>query len=155
MGQRCRGFTLLELMIVIVLVGVLLGMVSFAVGPNPARQARQDAQGMAGLIQQLRERAVLDGEEFGLRLSDGGYRALRLAAHRWEPVSVLYTWPVNVQLHLEQDGYPLILGSDEGPPQVLMLSNDEISAFTLTFSTPERTLLSLSSDGFGEVVIDG
>lgn len=155
MVQRCRGFTLLELMVVIALIGVLLGMVSFAIGPNPARQARQDAHAVAALIQQLRERAVLDGEEFGLRLSDGGYRALRLAAKGWEPASVLHTWPVNVQLHLEQDGYPLILASDEGPPQVLMLSSDEISAFTLTFSTSERTLLSLSSDGLGEVVIDG
>ena len=146
---------MLELMIVIVLIGVLLGMVSFATGPNPARQARQEAHGMAGLIQQLRERAVLDGEEYGLRLSDGGYRAMRLAAQGWKPVSALHTWPVNVQLHLEQDGHPLILGIDDGPAQLLMLSSDETSAFTLTFSTPDRTLLSVSSDGLGEVVIDG
>lgn len=142
-------------MIVMVLIGVLLGMVSFATGPNPARQAWQDAHGMASLVRQLRERAVLDGVEYGIRLSDGGYRPMRLAASGWEPMAAFHTWPVNVQLQLEQDGHPLILGRDEGPPQLLMLSSDETSAFTLTFSIPDRTLLSVSSDGLGEVVIDG
>ncbi|WP_150713554.1 type II secretion system minor pseudopilin GspH [Pseudomonas fluorescens] len=155
MRQRCRGFTLLELMIVIVLIGVLLGMASLATGPNPARQARQEAHAMAGLVGQLRERAVLDGEEYGLRLSDGGYRMMRLAAQGWQPMAALQAWPVNVQLYLEQDGHPQTLQGDEGPPQLLMLSSDETSAFTLTFSTPDRTLLSVSSDGLGKVVIDG
>lgn len=146
---------MLELMIVIVLIGVLLGMVSLATGPNPARQARQDAQAIAGLVQQLRERAVLEGEEYGLRLSDAGYRAMRLGAQGWQPLAALQAWPVNVQLHLEQDGHALILGVDEGPAQLLMLSSDETSAFTLTFSIPDRTLLSVSSDGLSAVVIDG
>ena len=49
MPRRCRGFTLLELMIVLVLIGVLMGMVSFATGSSPARQARQEAVAFAGL----------------------------------------------------------------------------------------------------------
>lgn len=36
MRQRCRGFTLLELMVVMVLIGVLLGLVSLVGGSNPA-----------------------------------------------------------------------------------------------------------------------
>ena len=155
MRQRCRGFTLLELMIVIVVIGVLLCMVSLVGGPNPVRQARHEAHGMAGLIQQLRERAVLDGEEYGLRISDSGYRAMRLDARGWEPVAAFYKWPDTLRLHLEQDGHSLMLGADEGLPQLLMLSSDETSAFTQTFATRDSTLLSLSSDGLGEAVIDG
>ena len=155
MRQRCRGFTLLELMIVIVLIGVLLGMVSLAAGQNPALQARQEADGIARAIQQLRERAVLDGQEFGLRLSIDGYRAVRLVASGWEPLAALQPWPQNMRPHLELDGYPVRLGADEGAPQLLMLSSDETSAFTLTFATQAKALLMLSADGIGEVVIDG
>lgn len=35
MRQACRGFTLLEVMVVMVLVGVLLGMVGLATGSTP------------------------------------------------------------------------------------------------------------------------
>jgi general secretion pathway protein H len=155
MRHRCRGFTLLELMIVIVLIGVLLGMVSFAAGVNPARQARQEADVLMQVIQQLRERAVLEGQEYGLRLSTDGYRAMRLEVRGWESVTAFHRWPENVLLRLKRDGYSLIPGADEGPPQLLMLSSDETSVFTLTFASKERTWLSLSGDGIGEVAIDG
>lgn len=155
MQQRCRGFTLLELMVVIVLIGVLAGMVSFASGTSPARQARQEADALAGMIRQLRERAVLESQEYGVRLSAEGYRPLRLGSRGWEPVAAFYRWPDNLRLRLRHDGYVVNLGADEGPPQLLMLSSDETSLFTLTFEIEGRNWLSLSSDGVGEVQIDG
>ena len=155
MVYRCRGFTLLELMIVIVVVGVLLGMVSLATSVNPARQALQDANAMVHVMGQLRERAVLEGREYGLRLSADGYRVMRQGDRGWEPMAMLYRWPENVRPRLLQDGYALSLGADEGAPQLLIYSSDETSAFTLTLGSGNRTWLSLSSDGIGEVVIDG
>ena len=146
---------MLELMIVMVVIGVLVGMVSFATGPNPGREAREQAQGLADIIRQLREQAVLDGQQYGLRLSVDGYRALRLDVQTWKPVSPVYRWPENLRLHLEVDGQFVSLGRDDGPPHLLMLSSDETSAFTLTFMSADRTWLSLSGDGIGEVVIDG
>lgn len=155
MRRFCRGFTLLELMIVIVLIGVLAGMVSFATGMNPAQQARREADALAGMIRQLREKAVIDGQEYGVRLSADGYRAMRLDVRGWEAVTTVYRWPDHLRLRLKQDGYSVSLGTDEGPPQLLMLSSDETSTFTLTFEARDRIWSRLSSDGIGEVVIDG
>jgi general secretion pathway protein H len=146
---------LLELMIVLVLVGVLLGMVSLASGGSPARQVRQEAEAMVLVIHQLRQRAVFEGQEYGLRLSADGYRVMRLGVRGWDPVKELTDWPLSVRVRLQQDGYRVDLDADEGPPQLLMFSNDETSAFTLTFESGNRTWLSLSGDGIGEVVIDG
>jgi general secretion pathway protein H len=154
-GYRCRGVTLLELMIVMVVVGVLLGMVSLVGGGSPARQVRQEAEAMVQVIHQLRERAVFEGQEYGLRLSAEGYRMMHLGVRGWEPVKVLTDWPLSVRVRFQQDGYAVGLDADEGPPQLLLLSNDETSAFTLTFESGNRTWLSLSGDGIGEVVIDG
>ncbi|CAI8911007.1 general secretion pathway protein H [Pseudomonas sp. IT-P12] len=155
MRQGCRGFTLLEMMIVIVLIGALLGMVSLAAGPDPQRQARYQVHALAGMIQHMRERAVLEGREYGIRLSDSGYRAMRLEAREWKPMAALQPWPDGLRVQLDKDGHPLRLDADAGLPQVLMLSSDETSAFTLTFTVRGRTLLHLSGDGLGEVVIDG
>ena len=154
-SYRCRGFTLLELMIVIVMVGVLLGMVSFAGGGSPARQVRQEAEAMVQVIHQLRERAVFEGQEYGLRLSTDGHRVMRKEAHGWEPVGELTDWPLSVRLRLQLDGYWVELDADQGPPQLLMFSNDETSVFTLIFESSNRNWLSLSGDGLSEVTIDG
>jgi general secretion pathway protein H len=142
------------MMIVLVVVGVLLGMVSLAGGGNLARQVKQEAEAMVQVIHQLRERAVVEGQEYGLRLSAAGYRVMHLGVRGWEPVKALTDWPLNVRVRLQQDGYGAGLGADEGPPQLLLLSNDETSAFTLTFESGNRTWLSLSGDGIGEVAID-
>jgi general secretion pathway protein H len=155
MGYRCRGFTLLELMIVIVVVGVLLGMVSVVGGGSPAREVRQEAEAMVQVIHQLRERAVFEGQEYGLRLRTDGHRVMRLGVRGWEPVGELTDWPLSVRLRLQLDGYWVALDADEGPPQLLMFSNDETSVFTLILESGNRNWLSLSGDGLSEVAIDG
>ena len=142
-------------MIVIVMVGFLLGMVSLAGGGNPAREVRQEAEAMVQAIHQLRERAVFEGQDYGLRLSTGGHRPMRQGVHGWESVAELTDWPLSVRVRFRHDGYAVDLDADEGPPQLLIFSNDETSVFTLTFESGNRTWLSLSGDGLGEVAIDG
>lgn len=147
MGLHSRGFTLLELMVVIVLIGVLMGMVSLAVGPSPARQAREQAQAFVLLVQQLRERAVLDAQEYGVRVQLRGYQALRLKAQGWTAVTAVHRLPDNLTLGLEQDGHVLTLDDTQGSPQLLMLSSDEISPFRLFIKVAGQSVSQISSDG--------
>ncbi|MCL6704244.1 type II secretion system minor pseudopilin GspH [Pseudomonas sp. T1.Ur] len=154
MAHRCRGFTLLELMVVIVLIAVLLGMVGLVGGQSPARQARQHAQQFILLAQQLREQAMLQGQEHGLRLLDHGYQALRLDAQGWTTVSVFHRLPENLRLALEQEGHAVRLDDAQGPPQLLMLSSDEISPFRLIFKVAGQPFAQVLSDGIGEPLLD-
>ena len=62
---------------------------------------------------------------------------------------------MSVRVRFRHDGYAVDLGADEGPPQLLIFSNDETSVFTLIFESSNRTWLRLSGDGLGEVEIDG
>lgn len=154
MPKHSRGFTLLELMVVIVLIGVLLGMVSFATGNNPARQARQEASGLIQLLHKLREQAVLEGREYGVRLETDGYQVLMLDGPDWRPAGTAYRLPAGLQLRLEQEGQALKLGDRPGQPHLLLLSSDETSAFTLHIETDEQRWSSISSDGLGKPTID-
>ncbi|WP_204126944.1 type II secretion system minor pseudopilin GspH [Pseudomonas ogarae] len=154
MGRHCRGFTLLELMVVIVLIGILAGMVSFATGSSPAREARQQAHDFVRVVQQLRERAVLDGQEYGVRVQPRSYQALRLEAQGWTAVSALHRLPEGLTLGLEQDGHVLRLDDVQGPPQLLMLSSDEIGPFRLQLKVAGQTISRVASDGLAEPFID-
>lgn len=154
MGRRCRGFTLLELMVAIVLIGVLAGMVSLAIGPSPAREARQQAQDFSRVVQQLREWAVLDGVEYGVRVQPRGYQALRLDPRGWTAVAPLHRLPEGMSLGLEQDGHAWVLDEASGAPQLLMLSSDEISPFRLLVKVAGQRIARVSSDGLAEPSID-
>ncbi|WP_339503713.1 type II secretion system minor pseudopilin GspH [Pseudomonas sp. RL_105y_Pfl2_101] len=154
MGRHCQGFTLLELMVVIVLIGILAGMVSFATGSSPMREARQQAQDFVRVVQQLRERAVLDGQEYGVRVQPSSYQALRLEVQSWKAVSASHRLPEGLTLGLEQEGHVLMLDDAQGPPQLLMLSSDEISPFRLLIKVAGQTISRVSSDGLAEPLID-
>ena len=93
MRDSSLGFTLIELMVVIVMIGVLVTMVHISQGDKRARDARQEAQVMLALMQGLREKAVLEGQEYGLRLEPEAYQQMRLQGAIWQAVEAPVTLP--------------------------------------------------------------
>lgn len=152
---RCRGFTLLELMVVIALMGIVLGAVGLATGQSPGRQARQEAGQLLQLIQQLREQAVMEGREYGVRLARSEYQVFRLEPQGWRSAGSVHALPEGLQMRLEQEGRRLSFDGAIAVPQLLMLSSDEISQFVLSFVSVEQSWLSIVSDGIGGPLIDG
>lgn len=154
MKRNVRGFTLLEMLVVIVVISVVIGMVTLVAGENPARQARQQALAVAQLLQASRESAVLEGREYGMRLDRDSYQMLRLERSRWQPLGAPNRLPEGLFMTLEQEGRPLSLSDQPGQPQIVVLSSDELSPFALSFASKTQRWLSVSSDGLGEPVID-
>ena len=152
MPRRCRGFTLLELMVVIALMGIVLGAVGLTAGNTPGRQARQEAGQVVQLIQHLREQAVIEGREYGVRVRRDEYQVYRLEPQGWQPRGEVRRLAEGMQFHLEQEGRRLSLESVT--PQLLMLSSDEVSAFVWSFASEEQVWASIVSDGIGEPSIE-
>lgn len=154
MRQASSGFTLVELMVVIVLIGVLASMVHISLGDNNARNARQEADVLLSLMHGLREKAVLDGQEYGLRIEPGAYQLMRFERDRWQAVDTRVPLPFGLVLGLTLDGQtqPLVPLADM--PQLLWLSSDESTAFSLHFDSPPQRWLSIVSDGFGDPEIE-
>lgn len=148
-----RGFTLVELLVVMVLVGLMVGMLGLSVSHSPARQAREAAVELLQRLQSLREHAVLEGREYGVRIEVDGYRLMRFEAPAWVLHGTENRLPAGLSMRLELDGQPLSLGVQLDRPQVLLLSSDETSAFTVHFESAEQRWLSVSGDGLGEPIL--
>ena len=87
------GFSLIELLAILLIIGLGVGLVSFRISDNSAYQLRIDAKQLANNAALLTEEAVLSGEQWGIDLylevddqgrDQYGYRWLHKLPDRWE-----------------------------------------------------------------------
>ncbi len=153
MRKLSSGFTLIEVMVVIVLVGVLASMVHISLGDNNSRNARLEADVLLEVMYGLREKAVLDGQEYGLRLEPDAYQVMRFERVGWQPADSRVQLPSGLVLALALEGRPQPLLPMAQVPQLLWLSSDENSAFSLHLDSPPQRWRSIVSDGLGDAQV--
>jgi len=70
------GFTLIEVLVVLVIVGIIssIAMLSFGLLGGDDRILERDARRLSSLIEAVNDDAVLQGRDFGLELMISGYR---------------------------------------------------------------------------------
>ncbi|MNZ72713.1 hypothetical protein D3C78_911000 [compost metagenome] len=148
-----QGFTLLELLLVLVVIGSVLGMVGLSTLQDESREARQQARSVVDLMFLGRQSAVLEGREYGLCILQGRIRLMRWQGVTWQPHGQgLFT---DLDLQLQMDGRRLRLPEHCVEPQVLISSSDEVAAFTLQFERKGQRLASVVSDGLDDLHSDG
>lgn len=146
--RRSRGFTLLELLLVMLLLGIVTGMVGFTFARDPQRMASQEANLFLQAVQYARQQAVLEGLALGIRLDAQGYQLLKASEESWEAAGKRRD--VDLDLRMEIDGLPVPYAMAGGPPQLVMYGNDEYTPFSLHFEANNVRLVSMSSDGLND-----
>ena len=78
MQRTMRGFTLIEIMLVIVIIGCAAGIVVLSIpgGPSPklGSDLSEESQQLAATIQVMSEQATQQGRTIGLHISEHGYQ---------------------------------------------------------------------------------
>jgi general secretion pathway protein H len=165
---RARGFTLVELLVVLVILGCVVGLVVLSTGlASPERALRNEAERLAGLIGVVSEEAVLDNRDYGIRFEAQAYQVLRHdpQQQRWQALGQdLHRLPAWAVLSVELEGEALRLAGDKEQsdaqgdlqPQLVLLSSGELSPFRLLLAEQRRdgVRLRLSSDGFRLPVVE-
>ena len=75
MPGRARGFTLIEILVAILIVGILVAaaVVSLNLAPTD-RELRQEARRFMTLMDVVRDEAMMQGREFGIEFQRASYR---------------------------------------------------------------------------------
>ncbi|HEY4542896.1 MAG TPA: GspH/FimT family pseudopilin [Noviherbaspirillum sp.] len=83
---RARGFTLLEILVVLVIAGLLLGVVAFNAMPGPRQALQTEAQRIALLLQLARDEAIVRNRAIAFEAGSDSYRFLERDGSSWIPV---------------------------------------------------------------------
>lgn len=143
--SRDSGFTLLELLVVLLLLGIIISFASLSLGQRSVqRQLAENAERIAQLVQLATEEAQLNQEEWGLHISQEQYQFARLESVNWQTISSgLFKprqIPQGMSIHLEQsDALLKISEPAENVPQILILSSGELTSFQLRLGISGQT----------------
>ena len=166
---RAHGFTLLELLVVVVIVGLFAGVAVLSLGVlGSDRELEREAQRLSSLLELVHEEALMQGRDFGVLFSATSYRFLIFDYQSG-------TWvvpadddflrerqlPERLNMSLRLDDRDVVLepdlveAEDTTEPQVLVLSSGEMTPFEAGFAREfENGEFRLSAEFNGKVEID-
>ena len=72
------GFTLIEIMVVLLIITITIGMVGINLQRGDNNLVQEEADRIVILLQSAREEAILQGQVFAVQFNTDGYRFLRL-----------------------------------------------------------------------------
>ena len=131
------GFTLLEILVVMILLGIIVSVAVLSAGGDKQREIEQEVQRMVQLIHLAKEEAILNRRELAIKFSPNAYEFLQLEDEDWIPYQddrLFYQreFGDEYELRLLQDGISVSL-QDEDAGRILLLSSGEMTPFELYF----------------------
>jgi general secretion pathway protein H len=149
-----RGFTLLELLVVLVIAGITLGMVSFNAVPSERQALQNDAQRIALLLQLARDEAIVRNRPIAFEAEADRYRFLLHDQQAWQILTqddLLHERefkraPVALSIN------PPLAG-DAVPLRIIFGREPVDKPFVLTLSAGNANV-AIRADGIGHFVVE-
>jgi len=140
--SRPSGFSLIEILVVIVILAVTAAAVTLAVADVGERRLARDADRLQALIGYACEQAELSGRQIGVSLARSGYQFSRSNHADWLPERDgelrPRKWSTSAAAALTRDGQRVEVGAEfPAKPQLVCFSSGELTAFRLELALPD------------------
>lgn len=142
-----HGFTLIEMLVALALIGLLAGMAALSAGASGSGVERE-ARRLSAVLRMAADESRLQGRVLGLRFDSRGYSCHELLPSTsegeffpelvWVPLNrrgalAPHRWPPQLEFELRINGRaatPRLLQS-ASPPQIVLLPEGEFTPFSL------------------------
>ncbi|TFF02556.1 type II secretion system protein GspH [Pseudomonas sp. BCA14] len=142
--MKQQGFTLIELMVVLVIIGIASAAISLTIKPDPLHLLRKDAERLSQLLQVAQAEAHADGRPITLRTDAKGFRFNR----RSEDGLAVEAFKGDAQLRPRRwESTPMQVSIE--PRQVLVLNAEWINPPLRVVLSDGQHSLSLQRDAAG------
>jgi general secretion pathway protein H len=150
---RARGFTLLELLVVLVIAGIMLGVVSFNAMPGRRQALQNEAQRIAVLLQTAREEAIVRNRPIAFEVDQYRYRFWIRNDNEWAPVT-----QDDILRERDFKQAPLAISVNPPPPgngplRVVFGREPVDKPFVLTLASGDASV-AVRADGIGHFVVE-
>lgn len=168
------GFTLLELLVVILLIGIIASFAVLSIGGNQrGEELKREAKRLVALVEYAQEQSVLRTQEWGLYFEEDRYSFMILNNESWVMVDEGHVLrerklPQGIALEVQVEDLDVSLAPDfsleesedeEGlprkKPMIFILSSGELTPFSVLFSAPDSEIeYRVISSPFGELKME-
>jgi general secretion pathway protein H len=180
LGSRQTGFSLLEVMIVVIIIGVLVSIFTLSVGSFSDDQTGEQVRRLEALIDLAAEEAIMQGRELGMRFYQHGYEFSARVPDVDEDGLSIWTWTaieedrllkprkfedeITIELLIEGKEVDLDYDQDDAEeedvyaPQIFILSSGDLAPeFSLRIRTDfsdQDILITVDAEGNTEISND-
>ncbi len=164
LASKQAGFTLIEILVVMVLLGLLSGVAVFTLGSGKQqRELANESQRLHALLRVASEEAILSNSEIGFSIDEDGYEFLEYDDEKftWSPSTIELLkgrqFPEWVVIEFRRNAEDLkILGKEQDElkkPDMMLLSSGEVTPFTVTLQVNQNpdSQFVITSDGLEEI----
>lgn len=154
------GFTLIEIITVVFIIGVIISFASLSVSTNEDQRVHQEAERIQRLLTLAGEEAVLHGRELAMQVSQKGYLFVELdaASGKWVPITddKLFRqreFPDLFKIELKMWGKMMNLEEADKFQNIKTLSSGEMDPFTLWLRMDSGEAYAIKGDLVGQTSV--